>query len=89
MSGIATITLLVNGTTCGALVRFLNMIETPKIRERVVKNSVRNLSNECESKQKELKMNTFLNMADWDKVAEISGCNEIRQEILSSGDDSQ
>lgn len=55
------------------------MIETPKIRERVVKNSVRNLSNECDDKQKELKMNTFLNMADWEKVSEISGCNEIKQ----------
>lgn len=46
-----------------------------------MENSVRNLSNECESKCKELQMNTFLNMADWAKVTEISGVDEIRQSI--------
>lgn len=81
MSGVATLTLLINGTTCGALVSYLQMIEVPQIRGRIVQNSVRNLSNECEDKQKELQMNTFLNMADWEKVRQISGLEEIQAQI--------
>ncbi|KAL4508105.1 hypothetical protein ABPG72_021478 [Tetrahymena utriculariae] len=86
MSGVATMTLLINGTTCGALVRYLQMIEVPQIRARVVKNSKRNLSNACDDKLKELKMNTFLNLADWEKVIEISGCSEIKNELVSGAD---
>lgn len=29
MAGTATLTLLVNGTTCGALVRYLGMVDDP------------------------------------------------------------
>lgn len=62
------------------------MIEVPQIRARVVKNSKRNLSNACDDKLKELKMNTFLNLADWEKVVEISGCSEIKNELVSGAE---
>lgn len=38
MSGMATLTLLVNGTTCSSLVRYLKMIEVPPIKHKLYKN---------------------------------------------------
>ena len=37
MAGVATLTLLVNGTTCTALVNYLNMITVPEIKKKMLK----------------------------------------------------
>jgi len=41
MAGVATLTLIVNGTTCAMLVRYLNMIEVPAIKTKMLKKSLK------------------------------------------------
>ncbi|EGR34487.1 sodium hydrogen exchanger family protein, putative [Ichthyophthirius multifiliis] len=84
MAGTATLTLLVNGTTCGALVKYLNIVETTAIKNRLLQNTVKNMINNCDDKVKSFKGNNFLQMADWNKVEKISGLEEIKNEMYRS-----
>jgi hypothetical protein len=65
MSGTATLTLLVNGTTCGALVNYFGMVDDPKIRSRIYNNTLKRLINVSNEKSEELKSNKYLNLTDW------------------------
>jgi hypothetical protein len=40
MSGMATLTLLVNGTTCKALVNYLELIEEPAVKKKILTLSI-------------------------------------------------
>ena len=42
MAGAAVLTLLVNGTTCASLVRYLEMIQIPKIKKKMLKKCLNN-----------------------------------------------
>ncbi|EGR27161.1 sodium hydrogen exchanger family protein, putative [Ichthyophthirius multifiliis] len=84
MAGAATLTLLVNGTTCGALVNYLRIIEVTDVKKRLVQNSMRNMINVCNDKLKKLKSDQFLQLADWNKVEKISGLDELKTEMYRS-----
>ena len=66
MAGVATLTLLINGTTCGALVRFMGMIPEEPIKTKILGNLIKSMVVESELKIKELKMDRNLNLCDWD-----------------------
>ncbi len=66
MAGVATLTLLINGTTCGALVRFMGMIPEEPIKKKILGNLIKSMVVESESKIEELKMDRNLNLCDWD-----------------------
>jgi len=55
MSGAATLTLLVNGTTSSSLVAYLKMIEIPPIKDRILKNSIKELIVKTHEKEHHLK----------------------------------
>jgi len=55
MSGAATLTLLVNGTTSSTLVAYLKMIEIPLIKDRILKNSIKELIVKTHEKEHHLK----------------------------------
>ena len=42
MAGAATLTLLINGTTCASLVRYLEMIEVPKVKKKMLLKCINN-----------------------------------------------
>ncbi len=52
MAGAATLTLLINGTTCGALVKYLKIVEVTKIKNRLLVNTVKNMIIDCNDKLK-------------------------------------
>ncbi|EGR31636.1 sodium hydrogen exchanger family protein, putative [Ichthyophthirius multifiliis] len=86
MAGISTITLVINGTTCGILVEYLNVIEFPGIRRKILQNSIKDMVSACDEKMKQLKTYQFLEMADWEKVEKISGLMEIKTQNIQQED---
>jgi len=72
-AGMALLTNLVNGTTCKALVDYLQMIENPAVKKRVYKSYLKEMIVSSEDKIKELESDDFYNMADWNQVKGLIG----------------
>ncbi|EGR29622.1 sodium hydrogen exchanger family protein, putative [Ichthyophthirius multifiliis] len=69
MAGSATLTLLINGTTCGAQLIIYSLFK-------------QHLQNTCVDKEKELRTNNFFALTDWDKVYQISGMEDFRNKLF-------
>jgi len=81
MAGTATLTLLINGTTCGMIVNYVQMIKIPPIKVRLLKNSIQNMVANTALKEEELKVDTFRTLTDWSKVTEIIGTEDLINRI--------
>lgn len=77
MSGMATMTLMINGTTCKALVQYLELIEEPAVKSKILKLSVQQLITSAEEKKKQLENNKYMNLADWKIVEGLVGLSEL------------
>jgi len=73
MAGLATLTLLVNGTTCKHLCIAINLIENPPIKQKLLKNAKKQLLLSCDDKIEKLSEDKYLNLADWKEVKELIG----------------
>jgi len=86
MAGMATLTLLVNGTTCSILVKKLEMVIEPEIRKRLQRNLVAELLMRSQAKQEELKDGRFLNVCDWESVKNIVGYDDLIRRLAKDND---
>ena len=82
-AGMATLTNLVNGTTCKFLVNYLNMIEESKVRKRIQCNFLKEAVLHLDEKQSELKNNQNFELSDWEVVESLSGLKNLQQSIES------
>ncbi|CAD8090157.1 unnamed protein product [Paramecium primaurelia] len=81
-AGMAVLTNLVNGTTCKALVNYLNMIENPVIKKRVYKRYLTDMIVNQEDAIKELEEDEHFAMADWNQVKSLVGSQQFLQEVV-------
>ncbi|CAD8098564.1 unnamed protein product [Paramecium primaurelia] len=81
-AGMAALTNLVNGTTCKALVNYLNMIENPVIKKKVYKRYLTDMIVNQEDTIKELEGDEHYAMADWNQVKALVGSQEYLQEVV-------
>ena len=81
MGGMATLSLMINGTTCGSLVDYLKMIEVPLVKQKVRKRFKQDLTLSSIEIEKSLKMKKYFMYCDWDKVHEIIGLPKLQAEI--------
>ncbi|CAD8090636.1 unnamed protein product [Paramecium primaurelia] len=81
-AGMAALTNLVNGTTCKALVNYLNMIENPVIKKRVYKRYLTDMIVNQEDTIKELEGDEHFAMADWNHVKSLVGSQQFLQEVV-------
>ena len=81
MAGMATITLLLNGSTCSTLVRFLGIVTESEVRLRLKKNFMAELMVASGKRFDEIKGHKYLTLCDWDKARKLIGIDEMLIEI--------
>lgn len=77
MACMATLTNLVNGTTCKPLVNYLNMIEIPTIRKKVYKTFLAEFIESSEERRGELANDQYYSMVDWAEVNKLIGNDKL------------
>jgi hypothetical protein len=87
VSGMATMTLLINGTTCGKLVGYVEMIEKPAIKEKLYRRCLKDIIKRTEKTIEELKNDRFLSLVDWDKVRYYIGDTKLGAKVSDLGDE--
>ena len=55
MCGMAMLTIIVNGLTCGKVVNYVDMISYPEIKRKLLKRSIKTVLTKTQEKLKELK----------------------------------
>ena len=81
MAGMATITLLLNGTTCASLVRKLGVVSEPEVRSRIRQNFLAELLVSSTKRFEEIKGYKYLNLCDWHKTRKLVGLDDMFSEI--------
>ena len=87
MASMAALTNLINGTTCKALVKYLNMIEQPVMRMKIYKSYLKELIVTSDDKQKELADDKYFSMADWSNVKSLTGTDKLVQNVIELDND--
>ena len=87
MAGNAVLTLLINGTTTGPLIRTLGLCVTSTVRERVFLNILQELNEDTVKKINYYKENNYLKMVNWDNVKNLVGCNDLETKIKRLDDE--
>lgn len=81
MAGVATLTLLINGTTSGALCSYLGLVQESAIKDKIFSNLMMNMIVESKEKIEDLKMDRYLNLSDWQLLYEHIGIKELEKKI--------
>jgi len=77
MAGCAFLTLLINAPTAGFLIGKLGLCVKSEVRNKLFASFMKGLNQDIVERLSELKQNRYLEGADWNKVAEISGYNDV------------
>ena len=75
LSGMVILTMLINGTTCGFLVKYIGMVDQPPIKEKLYQRCLEEILNKTHHQIQELKSDRFLQLVDWGKVEFYLGDN--------------
>lgn len=81
MSGIATLTLLVNGSSTGALLRWLGLVQRSHEAQQVFMHVVKQLQDDLVATAKRLQSDRHCTGADWGRVEEF--LNQVYQPLLA------
>jgi hypothetical protein len=71
MSGMATLSLLINGTTCSSLVKCLRMINPTPVKDKLFNNCKARISARVGKVYEELEGSRHLAMANWREVRRL------------------
>lgn len=66
------LTIVVNGLTCGKVVRYVEMVEEPEIKGKLLKRCIKNVLVSTQKKLKELKNDPTVASAEWKDVEEYA-----------------
>ena len=81
MSGCAILTLIINGTTAGWVVKWRGLASTSEIKQRVFLGYIENFIQETRDYQEELKNQPYLAAVDWGKVENLIGTSTYEKMI--------
>jgi hypothetical protein len=68
MCGMAFLTIVVNGLTCGKLVDYVEMIHYPEIKRKLFRRCVKDILESTQTKLKEIQQQTDFAYAKWKDV---------------------
>lgn len=68
MCGMAFLTIVVNGFTCGKLVDYVEMIHYPEIKKKLFKRCIKTVLESTQIKMKEIQQEPDLAYAKWKDV---------------------
>ena len=78
-------TLLINGTTCGRLVNYVEMIDKPAIKQKLYQRCLKDIIKLTDRSIEDLKTNRFLSMVDWGKVKFYLGDTKMNEKVNELG----
>ena len=85
MCGMAMMTIIVNGLTCGKVVDYVQMINTPEIKEKMLRRCVRRILESTQDRLREIKNEISVSYAKWRdverdaQVASFGGFNHTKR----------
>jgi len=82
-AGIAVLTLIINGTTMGFLVRILGLMRMSEVKKKMVRNLIRAYRKEVNETIENLKNKKNFGKVDWDRLKEISGGDKIKRKLFN------
>jgi hypothetical protein len=85
-AGIALMTLLINGTTIGFLVKKLGMMRMSTVKKKMLKNLIKAYRKETNEIIEELKERKNYGKIEWEILKQFSCAEEIRNEIFKKRD---
>mmetsp|Transcript_16126 Transcript_16126/g.13668 ORF Transcript_16126/g.13668 Transcript_16126/m.13668 type:complete len:129 (+) Transcript_16126:427-813(+) len=85
MAGLATLSLLVNGTTTGLLVKKIKMVKENPARKKVFRAFLRDMNATNAENYEKLKEDNPAAICDWDTVKKLTGLNDeiIRNRLVT------
>ena len=81
-AGVALLTLIINGSTIGLLVKKLGMMRMSEVKKKMLKNLIKAYRNEAKEVVEELKEKRNFGKIDADKLIEVACTEKIRNEIF-------
>lgn len=84
MSGIAVLTLLINGSTTAFVLNRLGLTKTTIHQETLLKEVLSKLEKETDFKIEQLKLDRYQRGSEWGKVKELSGLTDFFSNVISS-----
>lgn len=87
MCGMAMLTIVVNGLTCSKVVNYIEMIDYPEVKRKLLKRCVKDVLSSTQKKLKELKNEPSVAYAEWkdvEKFADIRRLGETEHERRST-----
>jgi len=83
-AGVSALSLIVNGSTLGVLIRILRLNKLSKVQDNTIKQVCNSINEDTESIIDELKNNEYLHFADWEKVQSLVGFDEFVQGVFKN-----
>lgn len=77
MCGMAFLTIVLNGLTCGKVVNYVEMIHIPPIKAKLLKRSLRAVLEATQLRLKEIKSDNAFSYAKWRAVEKDANVKEI------------
>lgn len=77
MCGMAVLTIVVNGLTCGKVVQYVEMVSYPEIKRKLLKRCVKEVLGSTQKKLKELKNEPMVAYAEWKDVDELAATRKL------------
>jgi hypothetical protein len=77
MCGMAFLTIVVNGLTCGKVVDYVEMIHYPEIKRKLFKRCVKDVLDSTQKKMKEIKGDPDLAYAKWKDVEQLADVRQL------------
>ena len=81
-AGIALLTLVINGSTMGFLVRALGMMRMPEVKKKLLRNLIRAYRKEANDTIDNLKGKKNYGKVDWEELKNVAGADKIRDRIF-------
>lgn len=81
-AGIAILTLIINGTTIGCVVRGLGMMRVSTVKKKMLKNLMKAYRREVHEVIEEIKEEKNFGKIDWDRLKDVACTEKIRNDIF-------
>lgn len=81
-AGVALLTLLINGTTIGVLVRCLGLMRMPKVKTKLLKNVIKAYRKEVVEVIQELQEKKNFGNCEWEHIKKLACTDKIRDDIF-------
>lgn len=75
--------MLIQSITAPFLIKYLQFVESPPIKAKLLKNTLKKLILVSNMKEEELKNNKYMRLASWDQVSDLAAAKTIENTVIN------